>query len=94
MPTYMQLLDSNKNLVMGPCWVPDTKADWPTDHQLQHDFDLKRGSVYEETAFMIGAERFNRVEVSRELLRLKHEDSMGTQRKGDICCWKLLPENR
>jgi hypothetical protein len=23
----------NKNLVMGSRWVPDTKADWPTDRR-------------------------------------------------------------
>jgi hypothetical protein len=29
-----RLSDSNKNLAMGPNWVPDTKIDWPTDRQL------------------------------------------------------------
>jgi hypothetical protein len=43
----LQLSESNKNLVMGPRWVPDRKTDWPTDRQLQHNFgfDLIRTSI-------------------------------------------------
>jgi hypothetical protein len=29
--TNPQLSDSNKNLIMSPRWVLDTKTDWPTD---------------------------------------------------------------
>jgi hypothetical protein len=33
--------DSNKNLVMGLKWGPDTKLNWPTDHRSQYDLNLK-----------------------------------------------------
>jgi hypothetical protein len=29
----------NKNFVVGLRWVPDTKTDWPTDRQVQNNFD-------------------------------------------------------
>jgi hypothetical protein len=34
-----QMSDSNKNLVMDPRWVTDTKTAWATDRRLQHNFD-------------------------------------------------------
>jgi hypothetical protein len=35
-----QLSESNRNLVMGPRWVPNTKRDWPTDRRSHHNFDF------------------------------------------------------
>jgi hypothetical protein len=31
---------SNKNLVMCPRWVPDTKRDWPTDRRSPNNFNF------------------------------------------------------
>jgi hypothetical protein len=30
----------NKNMVTGYRWEPDTKTDWPTDHQSQLNFNF------------------------------------------------------
>jgi hypothetical protein len=40
-----QMSDSNKNLVMGPKWGPDTKMDWQTDRRLQNNLNLNSISV-------------------------------------------------
>jgi hypothetical protein len=39
-PYKKPAIDSNKNLVLGPKWVLDTKTDWPTDRRSLHKFDL------------------------------------------------------
>jgi hypothetical protein len=38
--TSLQRSDSNKDLVVSPRWVLDTKTDWPTDRQSYHNFDF------------------------------------------------------
>jgi hypothetical protein len=55
---------------------------------------LYRGH-YEETAFLNGAE-MSPLEnvVSTELLWLKHVDSLGTQRKGNMCHYQRIGEDK
>jgi hypothetical protein len=38
--------DSNKNLVMGSRWGPNTKTDWLTDHRLQNNLNLNLINLY------------------------------------------------
>jgi hypothetical protein len=35
-----QMYNSNKNLVLGPRWLPDIKIDWPPYHRSEHDFEF------------------------------------------------------
>jgi hypothetical protein len=37
-----KLPESNKNLLIGPRWVPDTQTEWTTGHRSEYDFDLDR----------------------------------------------------
>jgi hypothetical protein len=84
--TNPQMSDSNKNLVLGPIGMLDTKTDWLTvGRNITFDFDFLQeldncwGSVV--------------VSCCCEKLVAETRDSSGTQRKQNICHWKLPPKS-
>jgi hypothetical protein len=60
--------NSNKNLVMGPRWGPDTKTNWATDRRSQYNFNfnfnLPRDVPYLHAKF--GQNKWKGVEMYKE----------------------------